>query len=201
MGEAQVAKIARVFANPRCGAQVVDVADSLLTLGELMRYDDFRAKVRGWVRLMDVDGAYREFDRADAGRSAWFQHTDGARRGSVRGGGPAVGEMLEIWRRYCDAKFFTDRDLVERGGIAGTDAQRRFDASATIFRDAATAPASAVGERPVVKLVMSEALFEDLLTESATGSRLAQDPLSCWRSAGRHPRVCRSIRGGCWQPR
>jgi hypothetical protein len=78
---------------------------------------------------------------------------------------------------------------VEAGSLARTDSQRRFDALANIFRDAAGCRGSAVGPKPIVNMVISETLFEDLLAEAVTGTRPRRSPAEllesrCETSAG-----------------
>lgn len=195
VSEAVVGEIARAHTNPRCGGEIADLTDAFLTAGQMLAFPDFQAKVRNWIRLTDTDGAYRDADRANAHRNAWLQQSDGVLHGSIHGGGPAVGEAIEIFERYCQAEFATDCQNIANGGVGRSDPQRRFDAFIAMMRDAAACPASAVGPEPVVNIVCTEGLFEDLLAEAATGERPQRDPGEVFEQR------CETVRGIPVDPR
>lgn len=57
VGVAQVAELARAHGNPRCGAAIGDVLDTLLDHAEYLPFEDFRTVVRRWETLASEDGA------------------------------------------------------------------------------------------------------------------------------------------------
>ncbi len=81
--------------------------------------------------------------------------------------------MLEIFERFRTAEFLTDWDTaVTKHGpnptavqLARTDAQRRFDALAAIFRAAAGAPLDVRAPEPTVNIVVDQQTFEDHLAQ------------------------------------
>ncbi len=84
--------------------------------------------------------------------------------------------MLEIFERFRTAEFLTDWDtaVTEHGPnptatqLVRTDAQRRFDALASIFRAAAGAPLDIRAPEPTVNIVVDQQTFEDYLAQLMT---------------------------------
>jgi hypothetical protein len=94
------------------------------------------------------------------------------------GSGLVTAEMTSIFARFVEAEF--DADVAVRTEAFGpdapasllprTDAQRRFDALAAIFRAAATAPPDGIAPLPVVNLLCGEQTMERLVDWRLTGA-------------------------------
>ena len=172
IGQAQVVELARARSNPRCGARLVDVLDVLLDHAEHLSFEDFRTVVRRWEHLADEDGALDDAEANHANRTAGLHEVNGCVDLRASGGRPLeAAEMLGIFERFVEDEFRID--VAARTELHGpdapasllprTDAQRRFDALATIFRTAASMPAGARAPEPVVNLVCDIETFETLL--------------------------------------
>jgi hypothetical protein len=70
IGVAQTHELARVFANPRCGKQLVDVAEVMVDNATKLSHHEFRITVRRWEMLADMDGAHKSAQAAHEGRRA-----------------------------------------------------------------------------------------------------------------------------------
>jgi len=168
LGVPQLHELARAYSNPRCGKQLVDVLPILLQHAQSLSFHEFRIVVRRWEALADTDGAFHDDERIHAQRNASVTEHDGVVTVAAKGGGLQAAEMLEVFRRYCDAEFRTDWDATRRqwgdeacpARMPRTDAQRRFDALHHIFADAASAPADARPSEPLVNVVVDLATFE-----------------------------------------
>jgi hypothetical protein len=171
IGVAQCQTLARAFANPRCGDQLLEVMEIMLVHAQHLTHHDFALVVQRWERLADADGTHRDDDAAHAHRRASLlpvghqMHLD-ARLGSGQG-----SAMAEIFERFCQAEFLTDWEAArERFGEAATvsnlertDAQRRADALYRIFLRAASAPADAREPEPLVNLVVDIHTYDLLI--------------------------------------
>jgi hypothetical protein len=172
IGVAQVAELARAARNPRCGDEIGEVLDVLLEHGEQLPYDDFRRVVRRWEQLADEDGAALDAEANHENRRASVHEVGGAVDVRANGGSAlAAAEMLGIFERFVEAEF--RKDVAARTELHGpdaptsllprTDAQRRFDALAEIFRRAASAPPGSRAPEPVVNLLVDQLTAEVLL--------------------------------------
>lgn len=163
---AQAHELARAFANPRCGEELVDVLEVLLDQAEMLCFDDFRTCVRRWETLADLDGAWRDRERSMGNRAATAVPAGAGVDLRVSGGDPVTAaELVATLQAFTEAEF--QADLAARRAEHGDDAtgqpvprtaaQRRFDAIVEIFRRAVAAPADA-GRRvsPTVNLMMDE---------------------------------------------
>ena len=59
IGVAQSHELGRAFANPRCGTQLVDVAEVMVDNATKLSHHEFRITVRRWEMLADMDGAHQ----------------------------------------------------------------------------------------------------------------------------------------------
>ena len=59
IGVAQAHELGRAFANPRCGSQLVDVAEVMVDNATKLSHHEFRITVRRWEMLADLDGAHQ----------------------------------------------------------------------------------------------------------------------------------------------
>jgi hypothetical protein len=171
IGVGQSHELGRAFANPRCGDQLVDVADVMVDNATKLSHHEFRITVKRWEMLADMDGAHKTAERAHEGRTAGIAEVGEEIMLHARGGLAQGAVMTEIFERFCDAEFSADWDAtVARHGdgacyalMPRSDAQRRFDALYAIFeRAAATAP-DAKGAVPLVNLVCDVATLERYL--------------------------------------
>lgn len=162
LGLAQARELARAFANPRCGDLLGLVADKLISAAQQFSYDDFVTLVRRWETLADTDGAHTAADRAHQRRDASVVHTMGRVHIAAHGSGVAGAAMDEIFRRFCAAEWQADwaSTRADHGDAAcpdlmpRTEAQRRFDAMETIFRQAAASPPESRLPEPLVNIVV-----------------------------------------------
>ena len=172
IGIAQATELAKARRNPRCGGQLADIAPVLLDHAAALPFVDFKLCIKRWLMLADPDGAYTERKRDHEHRDATVDHDDGGLHARAEGGTAAVAaEMLQIFEQFRTAEFLTDWDaaVAEHGPeanaaqLARTDAQRRFDALAAIFRAAASAPIDARVPQPTVNIVVDQQTFEEHL--------------------------------------
>ncbi|HWM22569.1 MAG TPA: DUF222 domain-containing protein, partial [Ilumatobacteraceae bacterium] len=162
IGVAQAHELGRAFANPRCGTQLVDVAEVMVANATKLSHHEFRITVRRWEMLADLDGAHRSAEQAHEGRTAGIAEVGEEIHVSGRGGLAQGAVMKEIFERFCDAEFTADWDTtVARHGDAAcyslmprSDAQRRFDAMYAIFERAAATDTGATAAVPLVNLVL-----------------------------------------------
>ena len=146
--------------------------DVLLDHAEHLSFEDFRTVVRRWEHLADEDGALDDAEANHANRTAGLHEVNGCLDLRASGGRPLdAAEMLGIFERFVEDEFRID--VAARTELHGpdapasllprTDAQRRFDALAKIFRTAASMPAGARAPEPVVNLLCDIETFETLL--------------------------------------
>lgn len=169
-----VRSIARCMANPRVrdlGPLVDEVfADQAVALTP----DEFRAWLRDWERLADVDGVEQTADTNHQRRNASLLENSIDSSWSLRGGFGALqgSAMAEILRRFEDAEF--EKDWKAAQAIHGADtrvehlartaAQRRADAVFALFRRAAAVPDGASPPEPLVNIVVDADTFQAALT-------------------------------------
>lgn len=187
LGIEQSHELARAHANPRCGHRLIEVIDVLVEAATKLSFEEFRALVRRWETLADLDGAHAASDaarrhrRAGLSLSAFGFHLDAS--------GPKLegAAMVEIFNRFCDAEFRTDLDharAVEGAGEGAVEGavegdgvepgvgrlprsagQRAFDALFQIFlRAAATPPGSRLPE-PLVNVVVDARTLAEYLND------------------------------------
>ena len=182
LGTSQSRLLARLFANPRCAAQLPDSAELLIGHAQSLWFDEFAVVVRRWEALADTDGAHDAHQRAHAGRDAHVSITGQRVYLDARGGVAAGAVIQEIFDRYCDTEFHADWDngvaqwgeqmnptLLERSG-----AQRRFDALLAIFTAAASGAAGTID--PLVNILIDQVSFEHHLAKMAGADVEPLDP-------------------------
>ena len=152
IGVAQVAELARVRANPRCGDELGGVIDQLVDHAEQLPYGAFCKVVTRWENLADADGAHRDAEVTNERRTASIHPVDSGVELRASGGDAiSTGWLTKIFDQYVEDEYRADvtaRD--EQYGphaatslLPRTDAQRRFDALVTIFRTAGATPTHA----------------------------------------------------------
>ena len=110
IGVAQAHELGRAFANPRCGIQLVDVAEVMIDNATKLSHHEFRITVRRWEMLADMDGAHRSAEAAHEGRRAGIADVGEEIHLHARGGLAQGAVMAEIFERFCDAEFRADWD-------------------------------------------------------------------------------------------
>lgn len=105
---ANVAEIARGFANPRCCHAIESVLGTLMTEACRMEFDDFARVVRRWEKLADVDGAHRDAQADHERRNAHCVVWDGVGHLAAQWGEVEGLANREILQRFCEAEFHTD---------------------------------------------------------------------------------------------
>ena len=177
IGIAQASELAKARRNPRCGEQLADIAPTLLEHAATLPFADFRLCVQRWKLLADPDGAYKDRAHNHEIRDASVHESEAGLHLRADGGtAAAANEMIEIFERFRTAEFLTDwDDAVASHGpnpataqMHRTDAQRRFDALAAIFRAAASAPLDARALEPTVNIVVDQETFEAHLAQLMT---------------------------------
>ena len=144
IGVAQVAELARVRANPRCGDELGEVIDQLVDYAEQLDYPAF-CKVVKRGRTWPTRTAHTTTPRSptSGGRRRSIRSTTGVDLRASGGDAISTGWLMKIFDQFVEDEFRADveaRD--EQYGqnaatslLPRTDAQRRFDALVTIFRD------------------------------------------------------------------
>ncbi len=172
LGIAQVAELARVRSNPRCGDDLGDVIDQLVDHGEQLDYTRFCKVVRRWEHLADADGAHHDAELSNERRSASIHPVDeGVDLRASGGDAISTGWLMKILDQFVEAEFRADvkaRDEMHGPNAATallprTDAQRRFDALVKIFRTAAVVPAGSKLPQLVLNLVVRQERFDSAM--------------------------------------
>ena len=171
LGVAQFRELGRVGANRRCGDQLDEVAEAMITVATTVGFEDFCRVIRGWERLADADGAHRDGDHAHDTRSAsWRRVGDvwylDARFAAAQGA--AVAEVLD---RFVDAELAAEWEQVKAAHgddadwslLPRTPAQRCADAVAAVCETAASTPPQAQAPTPIVNYVIDQATFDEQL--------------------------------------
>lgn len=214
IGLPQVDRIARLHANRRVRAQLIEVDRHVAELAARLPYRDLDRKLAQWERLTDEDGAGDKAERNHQRRDYVLRpNLDGSFRHEGGCGGLQGAEMRTIHEHYVAAEFAADwaeaRALHGDGAalhhLARTDAQRRADALHAIFRDAATARAQQPGgSRIITNLVLDQATFERHLRrfcgddpgpDPRRATLLTDDP-----SPGAMPARCETLDGLALDP-
>ena len=183
-------RLSRAFANERVREQLVDSELVMLRMAAKKPHREFDAWLTDWVRHADEDGARQANDRRHEQRNAKLLGNDelgwdlNAWCASLQG-----TRMRAVFDRYIDAEFAADWAVaVEEHGegnvtidqLARTDAQRRMDALAAIFEQAARLPASDEdphgGVQVILNLVMDQQTFERQLALLAGADIQPDDP-------------------------
>ena len=183
IGRCQVDRIAATHRNERVRDDLIAVSPKLARRATELRYLAFHRRLADWERLADEDGARQRAERSHERRDfGLVRNLDGTRR-FVGGCGALQGaQMAEVLDRYVDAEWEADwaeaRARVGDGAtitdLARTPGQRRMDAAARIFAEAAGAGGVA-GTGVETSLVMDQPTFERNLAR-ITGIDPGPDP-------------------------
>lgn len=181
---ANIAEIARAFANPRCGHEIDEVIGTLFTEARRLEHDDFKRVVRHWEQLADVDGSHRDRAARHAARTAQLTVWDGVGHLVAQWGEADALVNREIFEQYVQAEWHTDwQATVEQHGddactalMPRSDAQRRADALTRIFADAASASPGSSGPATVVNVHVDHDTFTELLTHAGLFPDHVRDP-------------------------
>ncbi len=170
VGVAQSELMARVVANPRLPAAVVE-RDSAALLDDAISlpYDDFERHVRTWEALADPDGDRARNERQHANRDVRVQpRPEGGWTISGNLAELAGCEFMEIFGWFCEAEWQADwADARSRLGDAATtadlvrsQAQRSADAMLALARAAASTPPGSQPPRLTVNILIDHESFE-----------------------------------------
>jgi hypothetical protein len=181
LGVAQSHELARAHANPRCGDQLGEVADTLLDAADHLSFDEFRCVVQRWETLADTDGAHRDAAASHDRRHASLAVDADGMNLLATGSALSGAVMGEVLRRFCDAEFAADWDATSAvwgdqttpSMLPRTDGQRRFDALEEIFRRAASSLPGRRQPEPLVNIVVDLDTLTDVIADAAapSGSR------------------------------
>ena len=174
IGVAQVAELARLRANPRCGDELGAVIDQLVDYAEQLAYQAFCKVAKRWENLADADGAHHDAEITNERRTASIHPVDtGVELRASGGDAISTGWLTKIFDQFVEDEFRADvaaRD--EQYGkdaatslLPRTDAQRRFDALVTIFQTASAMPTDAKLPEMVLNLVVSQERFDHELAK------------------------------------
>ena len=144
----------------------------LVEQAEQLSFEDARTCLRRWETLADIDGADRDRELSHQQRTATVTELDGSLYVQATGGTAEVAaELQAIFNNAVEAEFRAD--VAERTRLHGadapasmlprTDAQRRFDALASIFRRSVAVPADATTPPPLVNVVVDQRTLEEAL--------------------------------------
>ncbi len=181
-----VRAIARTLSNPRVAAFASLVDEVFAEQAVAQTPEAFRAWLRDWERVADVDGAERTAEANHERRTATLLENSIDSSWSLRAGTGALqgAAMAEIFARFEDAEF--EKDWRAARDIHGDDtrvehlvrspAQRRADALFAIFRRAAAMPEGAREPQPLVNIVADADTFRESLMRAAGVPSVAADP-------------------------
>ncbi len=180
---ANVASIARAFANPRCGNQLGTVLGTLLTEAKRMEARDFARLPERWQLLHDPGIQAEHADRHERRNAHLSQAGDGGAMG-CEWGAFDTARNREVFDRFLEAEFEADwtATVAIHGEAASpslmprTQAQRAADAVTAIFQRAAAAPPGSKAPRPVGNVHVDWHTFQDWMTEHGLFPERAVDP-------------------------
>ncbi len=171
-----VRAVATTMSNPRVADLASLVDDVFAEQAAAQTPEEFRAWLRDWERLADVDGAEQEAETNHERRNFSLLENSVDSSWTVRGsfGGLQGAAMAEIFRRFEDAEFENDwraakqihGDDTRVEHLARTSAQRRADALFALFRRAAAMPEDAREPEPLVNVVVDAETFREALARS-----------------------------------
>ncbi len=170
VGVAQSELMARVVANPRLPAHIVERdSPALLDDAIRLRYDVFERHVRTWEALGDPGGDRIRNQQQHANRDVRLRpRPEGGWTLSGSLGESAGCEFAEIFSWFCEAEWQSDwadarqrlGDAATTAGLSRTEAQRRADALLAMARAAASTPPDARAPRPTVNILIDHESFE-----------------------------------------
>lgn len=169
---ANAGAIARSFANPRCGQEIVEVLGTLPNDAQRFEYGDFRHVVRGWELLADAEGAHRDRELIHEHRTASFTEWDGKGTLICEWGDVDTVINKAIFERFVRDEWDSDWawTVATYGDDASVDrmprsaAQRAADAISAIIRRAGSIPKGGRPPRPAVNIHVDFQSWSDLMT-------------------------------------
>jgi hypothetical protein len=169
---ANVASIARAFANPRCGDQLESVLGTLMSEAQRMEHGDFRRLPERWQLLNDAGTRAEHGERHDRRNAHLSVAGDGGVLGCEWGAFDAVRNR-EVFDRFLEAEFEADweatvaihGDAASASLMPRTQAQRAADAVTAIFQRAAATPPGSKQPRPVGTVHIDWHTFQDWIIE------------------------------------
>ena len=199
VGVAQSELMARIAANPRIAAAVLERdSPSLLDDAIDCSFDEFERRARMWEALADPDGDLDRHERLHANRSVTM-------RPRPDGGWTLTGnlaelpgcEFNEIFAWFLEAEWHTDwaearhrlGDTATTNDLSRSQAQRSADALLAMARAAAATPPGSQTPRPTLNVLIDHETFEahlrgepvdprryrDVVVRTHTGRRLHPD--------------------------
>ncbi len=161
--------LVRVQANPRIKDHVPGQQKRFLRWAATMSFDDFKLKVLDWERTTDLNGGFKDNERNHANRNVRLIHNSIEKVWDISGhvASDQGARMREILDHYVEMLWQADwAEARARLGDAATisdlkrsEAQRRADALARIFNDAAGAPADTSAPPIVHNIVWSSEAY------------------------------------------
>ncbi len=145
LGAPQANQLALAHANRRVRDRLTEFAPVLVDHAERLSFVEFRACVKRFVVLADLDGAHRELDESIANRRAQVVDLGGSLCLDGGGGDPLINAELEAtFRHFCELEYDADAaarrerygDDAERHPLPRTVTQRGYDALVAIMRNA-----------------------------------------------------------------
>jgi hypothetical protein len=198
VGAAQCELMARVAANPRIPAAVLE-RDSPALLDDAIdqSFDEFERRVRVWEALADPDGDRDRNERLHASRDVRV-------RPRPEGGWTLTGnlaelagcEFNEIFSWFIEAQWHTDwaearsrlGDDATVADLVRTEAQRRADAFVAMAKAAASAAPGSRPPRSTVNVLIDDETFEAHLRGETVDPRRYRDVVVRTQSGRRlHP--------------
>jgi len=165
IGVDHVQVLARVHANPRIKGKVPARQEKFLRWASEESFDDFKTKVLDWERAVDLDGGFKDNERNHDNRNARLVRNDIEKIWDLAGhfADDQGARMREIFDHYVEMLWKADwaeargrlGDVATIADLKRSDAQRRADALARIFNDAAGAPADTSAPAIVHNIVWS----------------------------------------------
>ena len=170
LGTDQIRQLGRIHANPRTRSRMVERQGWFLDKARL-DYDDFAERTNQWMRLTDEDGPTPPNERAHEDRNVRFTQEFDTTWNMIGQFASGQGfQIHEVFEHYVRAETLADweKARAEHGDAATADhlprtiQQRRADAFAQIFIDAAANPNSAVPADFVHHIFWDADTFEEI---------------------------------------
>ena len=187
VGTDQVQRLAKLYANRRVRARLVDDEAEFVCLAKGHSFKEFETIVADWERLADEDGT-ADCGEANHNRRDFKigQEYNGGFVMSGRVGSAQGSQIEEILRHFEHSEFVADweravevhgegnvtKDMLER-----TDAQRRSDAHLKALQAGACNPAGGGKTKFITNIVLDLATFE---AEIAKAAGIQPDPRDPW---------------------
>jgi len=192
IGVAQIDELVRVQRNARAVRYLdTPAVDMLVDHAEHLPVRSLSAVVERWLMWADPDGAWRDQTDSMNNRTAHVIAANGELSINACGGDALTSEALrnifahfvEVeFRNDCESRRAAHGDRADDFPLHRTDAQRRFDALVTIFRQAYRASGDGKLPDPVVNILCDQRTLHDLMGRAgitlADGEMLDLDSLT-----------------------